>query len=76
MCPVSALPTPTTSILSGANANLRWPTNAIGFTLRSTTNLVSPSVWTTVSPDPVVVNGQNTVTNPISRAQQFYRLRE
>jgi len=27
----------------------------------------------TVSPDPAVVNGQNTVTNPISGMQQFYR---
>jgi hypothetical protein len=31
-------------------------------------------VWTTNSPAPVVVNGQNTVTNPISGAQQFFRL--
>jgi hypothetical protein len=59
---------------SGANVILTWPTNAAGFTLQSTTNLVLPAVWNTVSPGPVVVNGQNTVTNPISGAQQFYRL--
>lgn len=58
----------------GANLVLTWPTNAAGFTLESTTNLVAPEVWTTVSPLPLVVNGQNTVTNPISSAQQFYRL--
>ena len=58
---------------SGPNLILTWPTNAIGFTLQSTTNLGSP-VWTTNSPAPVVVNGQNTVTNPISGTQQFYRL--
>ncbi len=37
-------------------------------------NLVSPAAWTTVSPEPVVLNGQNTVTNPTSGTQQFYRL--
>jgi uncharacterized repeat protein (TIGR03803 family) len=58
----------------GANVILAWPTNAAGFTLQSTTNLGSPAVWTTNSPAPVVVNGQNIVTNPISRTQQFYRL--
>jgi formylglycine-generating enzyme required for sulfatase activity len=63
-----------TIIRSAANVILTWPTNATGFTLQSTTNLVSPAVWTTVVPGPVVVNGNNTVTNPISGSQQFYRL--
>ena len=67
-----------TITLSDTNVILTWPTNFVGFdytgyTLESTTNLVSP-VWTTNSPAPVVVNGQNTVTNPIFGAQQFYRL--
>jgi uncharacterized repeat protein (TIGR03803 family) len=68
-----------TIMLSETNVILTWPTNVAGFdytgyTLESTTNLVSLAVWTTVSPAPVVVNGQNTVTNPISGSQQFYRL--
>jgi uncharacterized repeat protein (TIGR03803 family) len=61
-------------LLSGANVILTWPANAAGFTLQSATNLVSQSVWSTNLPAPVIVNGQNTVTNPISGAQQFYRL--
>ena len=60
-------------IPSGANVILTWPTNAVGFSLQSTTNLLSP-VWATNYPAPVVVSGQNTVTNPISGTQQFYRL--
>jgi len=52
---------------------LIWSTNAVGFTLQSTTNLASP-VWSTNSPAPVVIAGQNTVTNPISGPEQFYRL--
>ena len=47
----------------GTNAVLTWPTNYAGFTLQSTTNLLSPA-WTASSPPPVVVNGRNTVTNP------------
>ena len=58
---------------------LSWPTNVAGFdytgyTLQSTTNPVSPAVWSTNSPAPVVIAGQNTVTNPITGPQKFYRL--
>ena len=67
-------PAQLTIIPSGANLILTWPTNAIGFTLQSTTNLGSPAAWATNCPAPVVIGGQNTVTNPIAGAQQFYRL--
>jgi uncharacterized repeat protein (TIGR03803 family) len=65
-------------IPSGLNVVLSWPTNVAGFDyggyiLQSTTNLFSP-VWTTNSPAPVVQNGLNTITNPTSGTQQFYRL--
>jgi uncharacterized repeat protein (TIGR03803 family) len=53
---------------------LTWPTNAIGFALQSTTNLVSPQIWTAVSTVPVVANGRNAVTNRMSSAQEFFRL--
>jgi uncharacterized repeat protein (TIGR03803 family) len=65
-----------TIALSGTNVVLTWPANATGFTLKSTASLLSPAVWTSVSPGAVVVNGQNTVTNPISVTQQFYQLSE
>jgi uncharacterized repeat protein (TIGR03803 family) len=71
---VSAPPPLLTIISSGTNVVLTWPTAAAGFTLQSTTNLVSPAIWSTVSPAPVVVNGQNTVTNPISGTRKFFRL--
>jgi len=70
----SPVSTPVAIVRSGANVVLMWPANATGFSLQSTTNLLSPSVWTNVSPGPVIVNGQNAVTNPISGTQQFYRL--
>jgi uncharacterized repeat protein (TIGR03803 family) len=61
-------------IHSGASVILTWATNATGFTLQATTNLVPSAVWSTVSPAPLVVNGQNTVTNPVSGTHKFYRL--
>jgi hypothetical protein len=55
-----------TIIPYAANIILTWPTNAAGFALQSTTNLVSPVVWSTVSPGPIVIGGQNLVINSSS----------
>jgi uncharacterized repeat protein (TIGR03803 family) len=63
-----------TVIPSGDNVVLSWPTSATGFTLQSTTNLGSSPIWTTNLPAPVIFNGQNAVTIPISGGQQFFRL--
>jgi hypothetical protein len=63
-----------TIIRAGTNVSLTWPGNTGESTLQSTTNLASPAAWTSVSPEPVLLNGQNTVTNPISGTQTFYRL--
>ncbi len=74
------LPPPQLTItLSGANVVLTWPAHVggfdyTGFRLQSTTNLVPPLAWSTNSPAPVVINGQNVITNPITGPQQFYRL--
>lgn len=62
-----------TILLDGGNLILKWPTNFPGYALKSTSDLGSP-VWMINSTAPVVVNGQNTVTNPISGTQQFFRL--
>jgi uncharacterized repeat protein (TIGR03803 family) len=71
-----SLPTPQLTITySGTNAMVTWPTNVLEFILQSTTNLVPPTVWTTVSPPPYAVIGtNNVVTNTISGTNQFYRL--
>jgi hypothetical protein len=77
--PTNALSSPaqltiTPSGIPPSGIILTWSTNAVGFTVQSTTNPLSPAFWVTNSPAPVVIYGQNTVTNPISGAQQFYRL--
>ena len=70
-----SLPLPQLTIaLSGTNVVLRWPVNPAGFTLQSATNLISPTIWSQVSPLPVIADGQNAVTNPISGSQKLYRL--
>jgi uncharacterized repeat protein (TIGR03803 family) len=71
--PRTANPPQLAIIPANANVILTWPTNAVGFVLQSTTNLQSP-LWTTNSAPPVVINGQNTVTNPFTGAEQFFRL--
>jgi uncharacterized repeat protein (TIGR03803 family) len=58
----------------GGTVVLSWPATTTGFTLQSTTNLGPAAFWTTNFPTPVVVNGQNTITNPISGTQQYFRL--
>jgi uncharacterized repeat protein (TIGR03803 family) len=75
-----SFPPPQLTIISSrANVILTWPTNSLGFSyagyaFQCTTNLVSPAVWAAVYPAPVVVNGHNAVTNPVTGTQQFYRL--
>ncbi len=76
-----SFPPQLTTTPAAPNLILSWPTNYAGFDysgyiLQSTTNLGSAAVWITNSPAPIVVNGQNTVTNPISGTQQFFRLNQ
>src|SRR5205085_8886888 len=56
----------------GTNVIISWPTNSSGYTVESTTNLAS-AIWSLNPSPPAVVNGEYTVTNPISGAQQFFR---
>ena len=71
----SLLPKPQLTIsASDGNAVLTWPATAAGFTLQSTTTLASSASWTNALSSPVIINGRNTVTNPISGRPSFYRL--
>ncbi len=55
---------------------LSWPTNAVGFTLQSRSDLNSSANWTDSTDSPVIVADQYFVTNSISAAAQFYRLKK
>lgn len=58
----------------GSNVVLTWTTNAVGFTLQSSTNPASATDWSSNSPPPVVIGGQNVILDSLSSAQKFYRL--
>jgi hypothetical protein len=67
---------PTLNIkLSGAQALLQWPTNRPGYILESEPALTNPPAWSTVTNPVGIVADQNTVTNSLSGAAKFYRLR-
>jgi hypothetical protein len=60
---------------AGNQITLKWPANATGFNLQSSTTLV-PSNWTAVPGTPTVVDGLNTLTLPATLAQSYYRLKQ
>jgi hypothetical protein len=62
--------------VSGKSFILSWPTNATGYVLQTTTNLAAANSWAAVTNTPATVNQQSVVTNPISGAARFYRLRQ
>jgi hypothetical protein len=62
--------------VAGQNFILSWPISATGYALETTTNLTATNSWTTVTNTPALVNQQNVVTNQVSGAARFYRLRK
>ena len=54
---------------------LSWPTNAVGFVLEWSTNQALTN-WAPVSPLPVIVGGQYTLTNTMSGGKMFYQLKK
>src|SRR5262249_47311146 len=68
--PANRFSSPAQLTIIPSGTNLTWPTNAVGFLLQSSTNLDSPAAWVTNSPVPSIINGQNTITNPITALQQ------
>jgi|SRR5665213_469199 len=64
------------SLTAGTGSiNLRWPTNAVGFNLMQTTNLV-PSFWNLVTNEPTVINTNFSVTLPLTLTTGFFRLQK
>src|SRR5882724_1421904 len=61
---------------SGTNLNLSWPVYPDGFVVESTTNLLSPQIWSTNNiPSPVFTNNQNVIPVNAPNAARFFRLR-
>ncbi|MEN9573218.1 MAG: hypothetical protein RL514_1073 [Verrucomicrobiota bacterium] len=72
-----AVTPPSLGVLTqGSSIILSWPASAVGFVLESRTNLAPSLLWNAVTPAPVVINGQNVLTNPLANDAQFYRLKK
>jgi len=68
------LPHSLKTTLAGNAVVISWPTNAVGFVLQSTESL-SPANWVDMTNTVAVVGSENTVTDPISNTNRFFRLR-
>ena len=71
---ISAPPPPLAIRAAGTNVVLTWSTNAVGYGLQSSTQLLVGATWNPTLPSPTVINGTNTVTNGIVGPRNFYRL--
>ena len=63
-----------TFALAGQQVVLFWPTNAGGYVLQTTTNLVTQSNWNVVTNTPSIMGSSDSVTLPITNTSQFFRL--
>jgi hypothetical protein len=69
-------PVPTLTItLSGTNCLLFWPTNATGYSLQSSTNLLAGS-WSDVTNSAVIVGTDYSVTLTATEEMSFFRLKK
>lgn len=65
---------PVLNLLPGTGtATLLWPTNAVGYNLAQTTNLL-PAAWNVVTNARAVVNTNFSVTLPMDPTHRFFRL--
>lgn len=68
-----ALPVTLNTSNSVSGLVFSWPSWAVGFGLRSATDLAG-GAWTPVAPPPALSNDQWSVTIPMTTAARFYRL--
>jgi autotransporter-associated beta strand protein len=74
---ITGLPCPppilSVETVPSSKSHLFWPDSAGGYLLESSP-VVQPTTWSTVTNEPVILNGYYNVTNPATAPSQFYRL--
>jgi len=60
---------------AGANVQISWPAEAVGFVLEETGSLSGTVTWLNANATPEVVDGRYVVTLPVQAGQHFFRLR-
>jgi hypothetical protein len=63
------------AVVTGGNLTLSWPLGSAGYTVLTTTNLVS-GIWTTAAVTPQIVSGQWQVSPPLGGGIQYFRLQK
>jgi alpha-L-arabinofuranosidase len=63
------------AVVSGGNVTLSWPLASAGYTVLTTTNLVTGN-WTTAIVTPQIVGSQWQVILPATNAAQFFQLQK
>ena len=61
---------------AATNMILSWPSNYMGFTLQSSTNIAVSNSWNTAGGSPGIVGSQYQQTNGPISGNLFFRLRE
>jgi uncharacterized repeat protein (TIGR03803 family) len=60
--------------VSAGSLVISWPASATGYTLTSADSLSASAVWSPVTIAPVIANGLDTVTIPLTGQQAFFYL--
>ena len=66
----------TATAAAGHNVILSWPTNAVGYTLMSRTNVSGGGIWNPVGTSPVISGANYQVTLPATNTAQFFQLKQ
>ena len=72
--PVTSVPTLKVVPATSHQVSIAWTNTTTGFGLKQTSSLSPPIVWTAVTNNPVVINGQFVVTVPAGTGNRFYVL--
>jgi hypothetical protein len=73
---LSPVPSPQIKPIIGNQFQISWPSEAVGYVLEKSTNLIPPVVWSQTWNAVISTNGQNVVIITNSGSTEFYRLRQ
>ena len=73
---VQSLPPVLQAHVAATNVVISWPLLGTGYTLETTSQLSTNTVWAPVTNVPTLFDAQNTITNALSPGSRFYRLKK
>ena len=73
---IAATPPALSARPSGEHLVISWPASATGYQLEVSSQPSVPDAWASVTNSPVIIDGQNTITNEMTLETLFYRLKK